>query len=126
MKAATITTRGDDALRRNVAVVGASAGGVEALTKVARTIAADSPLSMLVVTARVTTTLLGLKLETWLPVGVVPGTAQSWQPSLPMIFDLSANQLLGGTTTVAFRFTPILANAAWQIDDVSVDPFKDR
>jgi hypothetical protein len=85
-----------------------------------------SPLSTLVVDARVTTTLLGLKMETWLPVGVVLGTSQPWQPSLPMVFDLSANQLLGGTTTVAFRFTPVLADRAWQIDDVSVDPFKDR
>lgn len=50
MAARTITRRGDDAaLRRDVAVVGASAGGVEALIRLVRGIGANSPLALLVV-----------------------------------------------------------------------------
>jgi hypothetical protein len=85
-----------------------------------------SPLSLLAVDARIRTTLLGLTVETTLPVGVVLGTAKTWQPSLPVLFKLSANQLLGGTTTVDFRFTALGLGGKWQVDDVYVDPFKDR
>jgi hypothetical protein len=85
-----------------------------------------SPLSLLAVEARIRTTVLGLTVETTLPVGVVPGTAQTWQPSLPVLFKLSANQLLGGTSTVDFRFTALGLGGKWQVDDVYVDPFKDR
>jgi hypothetical protein len=85
-----------------------------------------SPLSTLAVEARVRTTLLGLTTETTLPIGVVLGTMQSWQPSLPVVFKLSLNQLLGATTTVDFRFTTLGLGGDWQIDDVYVDPFKDR
>jgi hypothetical protein len=84
-----------------------------------------SPLSTLAVEARIRTTVLGLTTDTTLPVGVVLGTTQSWQPSLPVLFKLSLNQLLGGTTTVDFRFTTI-GLGDWQVDDVYVDPFKDR
>jgi hypothetical protein len=83
-----------------------------------------SVLATLAVEARVSTTLLGTTVRTTLPLGVVLGTAQTWQPSLPVVFELSANQLLGGKTTVDFRFTPL--GGSWQIDDVYVDPFKDR
>jgi hypothetical protein len=83
-----------------------------------------SLLSTLVVQARVCTVLLGIPLETALPVGIVPGTATSWQPTLPFLFALSANQLLGGTASVSFRFAAL--GGPWQIDDVYVDPFKDR
>jgi len=83
-----------------------------------------SELATLAVEARISTTVLGKTVRTTLPLGVVLGTTQTWQPSLPVLFKLSANQLLGGTTTVDFRFTPL--GGTWQIDDVYVDPFKDR
>jgi hypothetical protein len=85
-----------------------------------------SMLSVLVVEARVRTTVLGATTETTLPLGVVLGTARTWQPSLPVVFAVSVNQLLGGTTTVDFRFRPVGLGGSWQIDDVYVDPFKDR
>jgi hypothetical protein len=85
-----------------------------------------SVLSTLTVEARVRTTLLGLTTQTTLPLGVVLGTTQTWQPSVPVVFDLSLNQLLGGTTTVDFRFSSVGLGGDWQIDDVYVDPFKDR
>jgi hypothetical protein len=84
-----------------------------------------SVLSALAVEARVRTTVAGLTVTTALPLGIVPGTARTWQPSLPVLFELSANQLLG-SSTVDFRFTPIGLGGKWQIDDVYVDPFKDR
>lgn len=85
-----------------------------------------SPLSTLAVDARIRTTVLGVTTETTLPLGVVLGTTQTWQPSLPTVFDLSLNQLLGGTTTVDFGFAPLGPGGSWQVDDVYVDPFKDR
>jgi hypothetical protein len=84
-----------------------------------------SPLSVLAVEARIRTTVLGLTVTTSLPLGVVLGT-QEWQPSSPVFFKLSLNQLLGGTTTVDFRFTALGLGAKWQVDDIYVDPFKDR
>jgi hypothetical protein len=85
-----------------------------------------SVLSALAVEARVRTTVLGVTTQTTLPLGVVLGTTQTWQPSLPVVFAVSLNQLLGGTTTVDFRFTPVGLGGSWQVDDVYVDPFKDR
>ncbi len=85
-----------------------------------------SVLSTLAVSARIRTTVLGLTLQTTVPVDVVLGTTQSWQPSLPAVFALSANQLVGGTTTVDFTFTPLGPGGDWYVDDVYVDPFKDR
>lgn len=85
-----------------------------------------SVLSLLAIEARVRTTLLGVTVETSLPLGVVLGTAQSWQPSAPVLFKLSANHLLGGTTTVDFRFTALGLGGKWHVDDVYLDPFKDR
>jgi hypothetical protein len=82
-----------------------------------------SVLSTLVVEAPIRTTLLGVTTQTTVPLGVVPGTTQSWQPSLPFVLELSANQLLGGATTVDFRFGVVGAGGAWRIDDVYVDPF---
>jgi hypothetical protein len=87
---------------------------------------AGSVLSNLAVEATVRTTVFGLTLETTVPVGVVPGTTQSWAPSLPAPFELSANQVLGGATTVDFRFVPLGPGGDWYVDDVYVDPFKDR
>jgi hypothetical protein len=85
-----------------------------------------SVLSTLVLEARVQTTLLGVTTQTTLPLTVVPGVAQTWAPSLPVVFSLSLNQLLGGVTTIDFRFTTLGLGGSWQIDDVYVDPFKDR
>jgi hypothetical protein len=85
-----------------------------------------SPLSVLAVEARVQTTVLGITTQTTLPLGLVLGTTQTWQPSLPTVLALSVNQLLGGTTTVDFRFTALGLGGEWQVDDVYVDPFKDR
>jgi hypothetical protein len=84
-----------------------------------------SALSALAVEARIRTTVLGLTATTSLPLGVVLGT-QEWQPSVPVFFRLSLNQLMGGTTTVDFRFTALGLGGKWQVDDVYVDPFKDR
>ena len=81
--------------------------------------------STLSVSVTVRTTVLGIATETTLPLGAAPGTTVTWQPSLLTVFGLSPNQLLGGSTTVRFRFAPLLAGGKWQIDDVYVDPFKD-
>jgi len=85
-----------------------------------------SPLSLLAVEARIRTMAAGVTTETTLPLGAVLGTQQTWQPSLPVLFELSANQVLGGTSTVDFRFTALGLGGKWQVDDVYVDPFKDR
>ena len=84
-----------------------------------------SVLSQLAVVATIRTTVLGVTAETTLPLGAILGTTTTWQPSLSTIVGLSANQLLGGTTTISIRFAPLLFGGAWQIDDVYVDPFKD-
>jgi hypothetical protein len=84
-----------------------------------------SPLSMLAVEAHIRTTVLGLTVTTSLPLGIVIGTRE-WQPSSPVFFKLSPNQLLGGTTTVDFTFTALGLGGRWHVDDVYVDPFKDR
>jgi hypothetical protein len=50
-----------------------------------------------------------------------------WQPTLPVAFlaNLTAPPLVtDGTTSVAFRFTPLGSWSGWRIDDVYVDPFK--
>jgi len=84
-----------------------------------------SILSTLVVDVRIRTTVFGVMTETTLPLGVVPGTTSTWQPALPIVFELSANQLLGSTSTVDFRFSAVGGGGNWQVDDVYVDPFKD-
>jgi hypothetical protein len=85
-----------------------------------------SPLSLLAVEARIRTSVLGVTTQTTLPLGVVLGTQQAWQPSLPVLFTLSVNQVVGGTSTVDFRFTALGLAGKWQVDDLYVDPFKDR
>ena len=50
-----------------------------------------------------------------------------WQPTLPVLFlaNLAAPPLVtDGTTSVAFRFTPLGSRSGWEIDDLYVDPFK--
>jgi hypothetical protein len=59
-----------------------------------------------------------------LPAGVNTG-GSSWAPSLPLVALLNTlGTLNDGKMTVAFRFTPIGLGAAWQIDDLYVDPLK--
>jgi len=59
-----------------------------------------------------------------LPAGVNTG-GSTWAPSLPALGLLNTLALLSdGKVTVSFRFTPIGLGAAWQIDDLYVDPLK--
>ena len=62
-----------------------------------------------------------------LPAGVHTG-GTSWHPSLPGLVLADFLSVLGedGELAVAFRFKPIGLGAAWQIDDVYVDPFRNR
>ena len=61
-----------------------------------------------------------------LPIGVVLPLGRSWQPTLPFPVVASLLPVLPGErTAVAFRFTPAGA-AAWQVDDVYVDPWRSR
>ena len=62
-----------------------------------------------------------------LPVGVVTGGSR-WQPTLPYVVLGDFLSLLGedGELAVAFRFKPVGFGAAWQIDDVYVDPLRNR
>jgi hypothetical protein len=66
------------------------------------------------------TNVLGLKLTT--PVGLLVGG--TWQPTLPLLF--LDNLLSPVTGTVQFRFTPVGSNSGWRVDDVYVDPYKQR
>jgi hypothetical protein len=61
-----------------------------------------------------------------LPVALLVAGSK-WQPTLPVAFlaNLAAPPLVtDGTTSVAFRFTPLGSWSGWKIDDVYVDPFK--
>jgi hypothetical protein len=61
-----------------------------------------------------------------LTVAILTG-GPSWQPTVPIAFltNLTLFPLLtDGTTSVAFRFTPLGSSTEWRIDDVYVDPFK--
>ncbi len=62
-----------------------------------------------------------------LPVGVHTG-GSSWHPSLPGLVLADFLSVLGedGELAVAFRFKPVGLGAKWQIDDVYVDPFRNR
>ena len=62
-----------------------------------------------------------------LPVGVHTGP-KSWHPSLPGLVLADFLSILGDDAelAVAFRFKPLGRAAAWQIDDVYVDPFRNR
>jgi hypothetical protein len=66
------------------------------------------------------TSVLGIK--TALPIGFL--TAGSWQPTAPLLF--LDNLLSPVSGTVQFRFTPVGASSGWRIDDVYVDPYKQR
>jgi hypothetical protein len=57
----------------------------------------------------------------------VLAAGSTWQPTLPiaLLANLTAPPLVtDGTTSVAFRFTPLGSWSGWKIDDVYVDPFK--
>jgi hypothetical protein len=62
-------------------------------------------------------------LLTVLDGGTVTG-GTSWAPSPRLQLLLSNVTSLLGTKAVAFRFTPVGRNAAYQIDDVYLDPWK--
>jgi hypothetical protein len=55
--------------------------------------------------------------------GTVTGTG-TWAPSPRIQLLVSNVASLIGTRAVAFRFTPVGTNAAYQIDDVYLDPWK--
>ena len=66
------------------------------------------------------TQVLGIK--TTIPIGLLVGG--SWSPTLPL---LTVDSLLSPVTgNIQFRFTPVGSNSGWRIDDVYVDPFKQR
>ena len=51
-------------------------------------------------------------------------STSTWQPSRQLELTLTNVTALIGTNAVSFRFTPTGYGAAWQIDDVYLDPFK--
>ena len=54
------------------------------------------------------------------------GANGTWTPSPKLELALCNVTSLLGTKAVAFRFTPVGPGAAFQIDDVYLDPWKDR
>jgi hypothetical protein len=82
-------------------------------------------LSTLLVEALIENPLNGKVLT--LPAGVHTGGG-SWHPSLPALVVADFLSILGDDAelAVAFRFKPIGIGAKWQIDDVYVDPFRNR
>jgi hypothetical protein len=82
-------------------------------------------LSSLTVEALIENPLTGKVLV--LPVGVHTG-GSTWHPSLPslVLADLVSLLDANGELAVAFRFRPVGLGAKWQIDDVYVDPFRNR
>ncbi len=62
-------------------------------------------------------------LLTVLDGGMISG-GDSWAPSPRLALLLSNVTNLIGTRAVAFRFTPVGSGAAFQIDDVYLDPWK--
>jgi hypothetical protein len=61
-------------------------------------------------------------------IALVSGT-RTWKATVPLLFRAQLTHpplITDGTTSVAFRFTPLGTNGDWKIDDVFVDPFKGR
>ena len=58
--------------------------------------------------------------------GGTVSSGSSWTPSPRLQLLLCNVTSLLGTKAVAFRFTPVGYGAAYQIDDVYLDPWKDR
>jgi hypothetical protein len=69
----------------------------------------------------VITTSRGVK--TTLPIGLLLADG-NWRPTLPLAFLSNLTALT--PTTVQFRFTPTGRGSGWRIDDVYVDPFRQR
>ena len=67
------------------------------------------------------TNILGLKITT--PVAIL-ASGSSWQPTAPMPF--LTNLLSPVSEGIQFKFVARGRGGAWQIDDVYVDPFKER
>ena len=67
------------------------------------------------------TDVLGSKLVT--PIALL-AAGSSWNPTIPAAFLDNLAAATGGS--VAFRFTPVGSRSGWRIDDVYVDPFKER
>lgn len=82
-------------------------------------------LSTLLVEALVENPLTGKVLV--VPAGVHTG-GSNWHPSPPgvVLADLLTLLDRNGELAVAFRFRPVGLGAKWQIDDVYVDPFRNR
>jgi hypothetical protein len=82
-------------------------------------------LSTLVVEALVENPLTGKVLV--LQAGVHTGGSK-WHPSLPVLVVADLVSLLDadGELAVAFRFRPVGLGAKWLVDDVYVDPFRNR
>jgi hypothetical protein len=66
------------------------------------------------------TNVLGVKATT--PVGVLTGG--SWEPAPALLF--LDNLLSPFSGAVQFRFTPVGSSSGWRVDDVYVDPYKQR
>jgi len=82
-----------------------------------------APLGTLRVDVRFQT-VAGLRATA--PIGLVAGDGRS-APTLPMPVLANLLALLpGDRTRVTFRFTPVGAGAAYEIDDVHVDPYSRR
>jgi hypothetical protein len=99
---------------------------VELLDPVARFVSRNrgSLLGTLVVEALIRTPAGTVALP-----GGVDAILPGWHPSLPVIAGgnlVAGLDLRDGTAEVAFRFRPVGLFAAWQIDDVYVDPFRSR
>jgi hypothetical protein len=62
-------------------------------------------------------------VKTTVPVGLLLADG-SWRPTIPLAF--LSNLTASTTATVQFRFTPVGGRSGWRIDDVYVDPFKQR
>jgi hypothetical protein len=56
--------------------------------------------------------------------GGTVSAGNAWQPSPRLALLLCNVTSLLGTKAVAFRFTPVGAGAAFQLDDVYLDPWK--
>jgi hypothetical protein len=86
-----------------------------------RFFATNSGSSLVTLKVEAITNVNGVKLVT--PIGLLVGGG--WQPTLPLAF--LTNLTAAVSSTVQFRFTPVgLGTSGWRIDDVYVDPFKDR
>jgi hypothetical protein len=99
---------------------------VELLDPVARFVSRNrgSLLGALTVDALIRTPLGTVVLP-----GGLDAVLSGWHPSLPVLVGgnlISGLNLRNGTAEVAFRFRPVGLFAAWQIDDVFVDPFRSR